>query len=514
MKLRPYQEEIIELILKSNEKRQLISLPTGTGKTIIFSSLAKRLNVPCLILAHRDELIRQAADKLLSVWPDADIGIVKAAENETDHMVTIGSVQTLARKKRREQLRPDIELILSDEAHHSAAASYKKIYDQFNVLDKNEQNILHCGFTATPMRNDKKGLASIFDTITYEGQFINFVKGGYLCDLQFEGVECTLDLDGVKTTQLSGYGRDFQIGQLSEKVNTEEIRHNIISAYQKYAADRKHTLGFAVDRDHAWSLHESFTAEGIKSGYIDGETPTDERKRILNDFRDGTIRVLWNILVLTEGFDCPQVDCILLARPSKSPTLLTQIIGRGTRPAPDKNNCMILDIAHAHRAKTDIYGNVIGHAGSLLELASLFYPPIKKLSGDKQTKKKGNAPSIEGNGRGYTRPSEHWLGKSSSQKSILEYLRKNYEPSRSWHYEQATPRQMEMVRKMLPKIDKNLSRGEASALLDKVFKKPGKKLPDENTCPKCGKWKRPKYENCYTCAKTGWQQKATQPIPF
>ena len=513
MKLRPYQEEIIELILKSEYKRQLISLPTGTGKTIIFCALAQKLNVPTLILAHRNELIQQAKDKLLSVWADANPGIIKAEQNETDHLITIGSVQTLARKKRRDQIRPDIKLILSDEAHHSAANSYKKIYDRFNVLDKNDENILHCGFTATPMRQDKKGLASIFDTITYEGQFIDFVKGGYLCDLTFEGVECSLDLDGVKTSQLSGYGRDFAANMLSQVVNTDTVRQNVVSAYKKYAINRKHTLGFAVDRDHAWSLHQSFLKEGIRSGYIDGETPMDERHQVLEDFRTGTIKVLWNILVLTEGFDMPIIDCILIARPSKSPSLLTQIIGRGTRPAPGKENCLILDIAHAHRAKTDIYGNVIGHAGSLLDLASLFYPPIKKLAGDKATKKPGSTP-IPGNGGGYTRPSEYWLGKSSSQKSILEYLKRTYEPTRSWHFESATPRQMEAIKQRLPRLNRILSRGEATTLLNKLYDKPGKTLAPENICPKCSQWKQPKYQDCYNCAKEGWKKQASAEIPF
>ena len=494
--------------MQSTMMRQLISLPTGTGKTIIFSELAKRLNIPTLILAHRDELIQQAKDKLLTVWPDANPGIIKAKQNETDHQITIASVQTLARKKRREQLRSDIQLIITDEAHHAAANSYKNIYEQYNLLNKEDANgTLHVGFTATPMRNDKRGLASIYDHITYEGQFVDFVRDGYLCDLEFHGVESTLDLEGIKTTQLSGYGRDFQIGQLSNVVNTKEIRHNIISAYQAYAKDRKHTLGFAVDRDHAQALHASFLNAGIKSGYIDGETPSNERKQILYDFRNGYISVLWNILVLTEGFDCPVVDCILLARPSKSPSLLTQIIGRGTRPAPGKTNCMILDIAHAHRAKKDIHGNLIGHAGSILDLASLFYPPIKKLAKDKATKKSNKDKQPIGNGGGYTRPSEYWLDKSSSQTSILKYLSQTYEPTRRWHFEPATPRQMEAIRKRLPKLKRVLSKGEASALLDKLYKKQEEQeKPTENTCPKCGGWKRPQYEDCYTCAQSTWKQ--------
>ena len=500
MQLRPYQTEIIQKILESTTKRQLISLPTGTGKTIIFSELARQLNQPTLILAHRDELIQQAKDKLLTVWPNADVGIIKAEKNENHHQITIASIQTLARTQRLKQVRPDIQLIVTDEAHHACATSYKQVYHHFNVLTQNPDNILHLGVTATPLRNDKLGLATIYDDITYQGQYIDFVQDGYLCDLEFHGIHCSLDLDNIKTTPLSGYGRDFQADALATAINTDEIRHNIVDAYQKYAADKKHTLGFAVDRDHAQSLHQTFIDTGIDSGYIDGETPIDERKQILHDFRQSTIKVLWNILVLTEGYDEPNIDCILLARPSKSPSLLTQIIGRGTRTAPGKKKCTILDIAHSHRVEHDVYGNIIGHAGSLLNLASLFYPPLPQLPTDAPEKPKTGTPTPQ-TGGGYTRPGEHFLGKATSQDSIFQYLKTNYNPTHQWHHADATPRQIQVIRKRLPNLKKKLSRGEASALLDNLYQKPTKPKNPKNICPHCNGWKQPKYPHCYPCAR-------------
>ena len=349
MKLRQYQEEIVEKFLTSNTRKALISLPTGTGKTIIFCEIAKRMNKKCLILAHRDELIQQAVEKLLTIHPNANIGIVKADQNDIYNDFTIASVQTLARRNRLTQLRPDFGLILTDECHHAAADSYRRIYHRYGLLHNSpdedplpvmDRGAIHLGVTATPMRNDKMGLGSIYDEIVYEGKFQDFVEQGYLCDLHFEGVVSTLDLGGVKSTKLGGYGTDFKSNQLSERVNTDEMHHSILSAYQKFASDRKHTLAFCVDRDHADTLCMSFREAGIPSAYLDGETPLDERRGIYDSLREEQIKIIFNIGVLTEGFDFPELDCILLARPSKSPTLLTQMIGRGTRPSPGKENCL------------------------------------------------------------------------------------------------------------------------------------------------------------------------------
>ena len=527
---RPYQEEIIGKVLESDNRKMLVSLPTGTGKTIVFSEIAKRSQKPTLILAHRDELIQQALEKLLMVHPEANIGIVKAEQNDVYNDITIASVQTLARRNRLTQLRPDFGLIITDEAHHAAANSYRRIYHRYGLLHGSpdeeplpvmDRDAIHLGVTATPMRNDKMGLGSIYDQIVYEGKFQDFVEQGYLCDLHFEGVVSTLDLEGVKSTKLGGYGTDFKSNQLSDRVNTDEMHHSILSTYQKYASDRKHTLAFCVDRDHADALCTSFREAGIPSAYLDGETPLDERRGIYDSLRNQEIKIIFNIMVLTEGFDFPELDCILLARPSKSPTLLTQMIGRGTRPSPGKENCLILDVAHSHRVETNANGEVV-HAGSLLELASLFYPPIEELAADKPEKEGVEEEELveEEIGKAESEksgPSEYFLGSASSEKSIMGYLKRNYKPHAYWHGSPATENQMKYINRMLPDINKPLTRGEASTLLDHLFSKnkKGKKkknpqLPDiapsnqknlkpENTCPQCKKWKQPKYDQCYNC---------------
>lgn len=398
--LRDYQSAIVESVNNAflkGENRLLVSLPTGTGKTIVFCEILKRMGVPCLILAHRDELINQAVDKLRNVYPAADIGIVKAKRNETEHQITVASVQTLARKRRIEQLRPDLGLIITDECHHAAANSYKRIYHRYGLLDSSpdpdpmsvlDTQTVHLGVTDTPMRNDKRGLAKVYDRIAYQGVYADFVSDGYLCDLHFEGVVTGMDLSLVNDTRLTGYGRDYKVDELSEAVNTERVSCDIFDAWTKHAHDRQRTLAFCVDRAHAKTLFNHFASAGVASGYVDGETPIEERKDTVRRFATGEIRILFNILVFTEGFDLPSIDCILLARPSKSPSLLTQMIGRGTRIAEDKTNCLVIDVAHSHRVKQNRRGEIV-HAGSLIDLASLFYPPLDKLADEETTKPRG-----------------------------------------------------------------------------------------------------------------------------
>ena len=395
MELRGYQSTIVERIMNSEFNRQLVSLPTGTGKTYIFCELARRLDRPTLILAHRNELINQAVEKMLIVWPDADIGIVKAERNEVDRQITIASVQTLANEKRLKQLRSDIGLIITDEAHHAVAASYRKIYDHYKVVTSPQ--LLHVGVTATPLRDDKLGLKDIYDDVTFSGQYTWFVKKQYLCDIALEGINCSLDLHGIKTKR-GEYGLDYDIHSLSSIVNTDITKSAIFDAYIRHAKDRKHTVGFAVNCEHGQQLTTAFNEGGVPCRYLDGETPPDERKQILSDFQAGYFNMLWNVLVLTEGYDQPNIDCILIARPSQSAGLLTQMVGRGTRMVEGKSNLLVLDIAHSHRVKKDVEGEPIyengqiAHAGSLTDIASIFNPPIQDLPHSEFAR--GTAPDV------------------------------------------------------------------------------------------------------------------------
>ena len=336
--LRDYQTECLESIHSANEKgihKPLVCLPTASGKSIIFAYLAKQKNVHTLILAHRDELIEQAIDKLQIVWTEANCGVIKAERNEYNQQIVVASVQTLSRIKRLKDLPTDFNLIITDESHHSIASSYQRIYDHLGI----HSHQLHLGVTATPNRMDKIGLGNVYQKVVYEKTILDMIQMGYLCDLQCKQIQTQIDISQVKTR-----GGDYDINGLAPLINTQNANELIVESWQEHANDRK-TLAFTVDVSHAQQLCQAFRQEGIESEVVWGEMPLDKRRAILRDFANGNIQVLTNCAVLTEGYDNPPIDCILMARPTKSTSLFTQCIGRGTRIFPGKKDCLILDVA-------------------------------------------------------------------------------------------------------------------------------------------------------------------------
>jgi len=371
IELRPYQYECIEAIEtaeKTGTNRQLVVLPTGTGKTIVFTTVAKKRNGRTLILAHRDELIEQAVDKLTMVWDDAKVGVVKAERNEIDKQVVVGSVQTVSRDNRLEQLPTDFDFIVTDEAHHSAAATYQRIYKYLGVYasdgEERRADTLHLGVTATPQRTDKIGLSDIFDKIVFHRSIRDFIRD-YLCDLRCVQIMTYINIDGVET--LAG---DLRTEQLSALLNTANCNELIVAAWKEHALGRL-TLCFTTDVAHARDLCAVFQESGIAADWVCGETPIDERRDILARFAQREIEVLTNCAVLTEGYDCPAIDCIILARPTKSTLLYTQMIGRGTRTFPDKKDCLILDVS------------CISTEHNLVSFPSLFGLSLKEQDGEK-----------------------------------------------------------------------------------------------------------------------------------
>jgi superfamily II DNA or RNA helicase len=370
IELRPYQYECIEAIEtaeKTGTNRQLVALPTGTGKTIIFTTVAKKRNGRTLILAHRDELIEQAVDKLTMVWDDASVGVVKAERNETDKQVIVGSVQTVSRENRLEQLPTDFDFIVSDEAHHSIAMSYRRIYEYLGVYAEDSEELttdtLHLGVTATPQRTDKIGLSDIFDRIVFHRSIQDFIPD-YLCDLRCVQIMTHVSVDGVET-----WAGDLCTDQLSALLNTANCNELIVSAWKEHALGRL-TLCFTTSVAHARDLCGAFQEAGIDAAWVCGETPLDERRDILAKFAQREIEVLTNCAVLTEGYDQPALDCIILARPTKSKLLFTQMIGRGTRTFPDKKDCLILDVS------------CISTEHDLVSFPSLFGLPLKEQDGE------------------------------------------------------------------------------------------------------------------------------------
>lgn len=340
--LRPYQEQALDAIQSAKDSGRLAALvvqATGTGKTILFSALVARWNVPTLILAHREELLTQARDKLRAVWPQADIGLIGAGYDERGHRITIASVASMAQPRRAAELRAlRLGLVIVDEAHHTPAPSYRKVLQAAQAGEPGGPFLL--GVTATPQRSDGKSLTPIYGDPVFQAGLADMVRAGYLCDLRGLQVQSGTRLDDVRI----GKDGDFNEEQLAAVVNSPERNRLIVDAFQRYAADRA-TIVFAVDVEHAHDLATAFRARGVTASALDGTTPRDQRHRILTDFTAGRIQVLCNMSVLTEGFDEPATACLILARPTQSRGLYVQMVGRGARLAPGKKDCLILDVA-------------------------------------------------------------------------------------------------------------------------------------------------------------------------
>ena len=339
VQLREYQEEALQEIVKALSEginKQLIVLPTGSGKTILMAALAKYFNKRTLILAHREELIQQAFDKFKLYWPEADIGICKAERAETNHQIVIGSVQSCCKPKRLAHLKDsEFNIFLIDEAHHATAESYQKIIKELGFHSDKTKLLL--GVTATPNRSDKDSLGETFEKITYSRSIATMIKAGYLSPAIGRKILTNFSLKNIKIQN-----GDFSIGELAEVVNTPERNAFIAEKYKEYAPNRK-AVAFCVDVAHCKDLALSFEKVGITSRAIWGEMPIEERKNLLEDLKRGRIQVAMSCGVLTEGFDEPSISCIAMARPTRSQSLYIQCIGRGLRLWPGKQDCLVLD---------------------------------------------------------------------------------------------------------------------------------------------------------------------------
>lgn len=357
IQLRKYQEQAIEAILakrKDGVTRQLISIPTGGGKTITFAELTRRMNCKTLIVAHTDELITQAIDKVgIVIGSGSDIGRCQAFNNDIEKKIVVSSIQSICRETRLEQLKAqNFELLIIDECHHSTANSYQKVIKALGFMDNNPAKLL-VGFTATSQRGDRKALAEVFQEITYQKEILYMIEENFLCDLRGIRIETDIDLDGVA----SRCG-DFVESQLEAVVNTDSQNELIVDSYIEHLDGQK-TIAFCVNVAHSQDLAEAFQDAGIKAAAVYGSMKPDDRKTVIEDFANGEIQVLTNCMVLTEGFDEPSITGVMMCRPTKNPTLYTQCIGRGLRTFPNKKECLVLDFT-ANNNKILGLGSLLG----------------------------------------------------------------------------------------------------------------------------------------------------------
>ena len=334
MELRPYQQEAREAVQKEwteGRKRTLLVLPTGTGKTVVFSKIIEdqvREGKRVLVLAHRSELLDQASDKLKTA---TGLGTaLEKAENTSIgswYRVVVGSVQTMQREKRLNQFPPDwFDTIVVDEAHHAISDGYQKVLNYFK-----DSEVL--GVTATPDRGDMKNLGSYFDSLAYEYSLVQAIKDGYLSKIKALTIPIDLDLSSVSMS-----AGDFKASDVGTALDPYLVQ--IADEMAEYCKDRK-TVVFLPLVKTSQKFRDILNERGFKAAEVNGESK--DRAKVLEDFEKGRYNVLCNSMLLTEGWDCPSVDCVVVLRPTKVRALYSQMVGRGTRLFPGKDELLLLD---------------------------------------------------------------------------------------------------------------------------------------------------------------------------
>ena len=334
MELRPYQEEAKQAIFEQwdgSVNRTLLVLPTGCGKTIVFAKVAEECVCQgnrVLILAHRGELLDQAADKIRR---STGLGCaVEKAESScigSWFRIVVGSVQTMMREKRLGQFPDDyFDTIIIDEAHHCISDSYQRVLRHFP-----EAKVL--GVTATPDRGDMQDMGEYFESIAYEYTLPKAIKEGYLSPIRALTLPLKMDLTGVGIS-----AGDFKAGDLGTAL--DPYLHQIAEEMQKYCADRK-TVVFLPLVKTSQKFRDILCEQGFRAAEVNGES--SDRAEILQAFDRGDYNVLCNSMLLTEGWDCPSVDCVVVLRPTKVRSLYSQMVGRGTRLFPGKDHLLLLD---------------------------------------------------------------------------------------------------------------------------------------------------------------------------
>lgn len=295
-----------------------------------------------LILAHRRELVEQAARHCQLAYPEKTIEIEMGSIHASGAAdITIASVQSITSRDRVEKFPPsDFKLVLVDEAHHIVAPGYLKTLKHFGLDQKQRDSPVLIGVSATFSRFDGVKLGAAIDEIVYHKDYVDMITDKWLSDVIFTTVESSANLSKVK----NGAFGDFQTGELSKVVNTNEVNDITVKSWMAKAADRKSTLVFCVDLAHVSGLTHKFREYGYDARFVTGDTPKLERSEILEAFKKGEFPVLVNCGVFTEGTDIPNIDCIVLGRPTRSRNLLVQMIGRGMRLHPGKKNCHIIDL--------------------------------------------------------------------------------------------------------------------------------------------------------------------------
>ena len=469
MGLRPYQVECVSKIEESflEFNRVLVTLFTGAGKTIIFSEIANKHiknGKKVLVLAHREELLDQAADKMMK-FHGVDFTLIKAGkEYDESKMFQIGSVQSLCKEDRLNKFDKDYYgLIIVDEAHHCMADTYQVIFKHFNSA-----KVL--GVTATPNRSDGKKLAKFFEATAYEYKMEDGIRDGWLSTVIMRTGNVNIDLSKVRTV-----AGDFIINELDDAITRE---FNKISKYIKSKLEhRKRILIFTPRIASAEVLAEVLKRDGLNAEFVSGASK--DRKEITEKFKSGEIRIICNSMLYTEGFDCPEVDCIINLRPTQSKGLFTQMLGRGTRICDGKENILYVDFLWKTDKEIMTPCNLFAETDVLAKSMRDFLVMNANKSYEMITLAQyidlvmGGVQKMEGARMEWVVNLEKKTLRTFSMFAYLVNDRRllEYEPIYYWEEQQPTQKQVEFIECKCGISCKGIKKGLASKIIDVIVKR-------------------------------------------
>ena len=346
----PFQIEALQAVqadFATGIRRTLVSMPTGTGKTIVMCAcvqMALAAGNRSLVVVPSGELVDQTVSKLQQIGISP--GVVKQDRDEWQYPVVVAQFQTLARRRRLARIPPDwFRFVLIDEAHMSCAPSIRRIMRYMCAA-------WFVGFTATPFRGDGQSLATAnWHSVAYVYHVDRAVSEGYLARPSVVRVSTSVDLDSVKIEKPRGIshatGEDFQVSSLERVINTPERNGQIVRAFIQNGQGGR-AIAFCVTRRHALDLANTFRTHGIAAGMVHYEMEKEHRRSVLESHKAGHLWVLTNVSLLSQGYDDPGLGCVIMARPTLSKTLFLQCVGRGLRRLdPSKEFCVVLDVVDA-----------------------------------------------------------------------------------------------------------------------------------------------------------------------
>lgn len=470
MELRPYQETARQKVQEeweNGKKRTLLVLPTGTGKTIVFSKIIEdrvRKGERVLVIAHRGELLEQASDKLYK-----STGLKTATEKAEQtslgsfYRVVVGSVQTMQREKRLNQFPPEyFDTIVIDEAHHAISDGYQRVLHHFE-----DANVL--GVTATPDRGDMRNLGSYFESLAYEYGLAEAIKSGYLSPIKALTIPLKLDLSNVK--QQAG---DFSTKDLGTAL--DPYLEQIAEEMKKQCFNRK-TVVFLPLVKTSQKFRDILNKHGFKAAEVNGESA--DREQVLKDYEDGKYNVLCNSMLLTEGWDCPSVDCVIVLRPTKVRALYSQMVGRGTRLAPGKKELLLLDFLwHTERHELCHPANLIATdeavAKKMTENIEELGAPIDLEQAEQQAKEDVALEREESLAKQLSemkRRKRKLVDPLQFEMSIQASDLTDYVPSFGWQMSPPTDKQVKALEKWGIFPDEIENAGKAEMLINRLVKR-------------------------------------------